>query len=384
MIKQIFLQVGRTHHLINRLKINLIKRNRGYKIRTLLCSVVLLFLSGCSSDINSRSFKFTYSVALEPFNNKKLELWIPVPQSNEVQTISNLNVDSDGLKYEIKDETKHNNKYLYVYSNSGTSEAKTVELSFEVNRIEHNNVDYANVNPDNYLKASSMVPVGLVFNSIIKEHKLQSSNPRGIYDYVLSGMHYGKPTDDKNSGNYKYVHGGLNPKTGKEWLPNNITYGLKKKTRDELSKSQNKKTQYAYGNGNSLYACDIGVGNCTDYHSYFMSLARTLEVPSRFHMGFPIPAGEEGKVKGYHCWADYYVEGEGWYPVDISEADKDPSKIEYFFGTVDESRVEMMVGRDFELDGFEDKRVNLFIYPILEIDDKKSSKFSKSFKYKNI
>ena len=195
-------------------------------------------------------------------------------------------------------------------------------------------------------------------------------------------MHYGKPTDDKNSGNYKYVHGGINPKTGKEWLPNNITYGLKKKTRDELSKSQNKK--YAYGNGNSLYACDIGVGNCTDYHSYFMSLSRTLETPARFHMGFPIPNGEEGKVKGYHCWADYYVDGEGWYPVDISEADKDPSKIEYFFGTVDESRVEMMVGRDFSLEGLEEKVVNLFIYPLLEIDDKKSLNFEKRFAYKNI
>ena len=115
-----------------------------------------------------------------------------------------------------------------------------------------------------------------------------------------------------------------------------------------------------------------------------MSLTRTLNVPSRFHMGFPIPSEDEGKVKGYHCWADYYVDGEGWYPVDISEADKDPSKIEYFFGTVDESRVEMMVGRDFSLEGFEDKVVNLFIYPLLEVDDKKSLKFSKSFKYKNI
>ena len=37
-----------------------------------------------------------------------------------------------------------------------------------------------------------------------------------VYEFVLSGMHYGKPTDDKNSGNYKYVHGGINPKTGKE------------------------------------------------------------------------------------------------------------------------------------------------------------------------
>ena len=114
-----------------------------------------------------------------------------------------------------------------------------------------------------------------------------------------------------------------------------------------------------------------------------MSLNRTLEVPARFHMGFPIPSGSKGKVKGYHCWADYYVEGEGWYPVDISEADKDPSKAQYFFGTVDENRVEMNTGRDFILDGYEAGPANLFIYPLVEVNDLASSDFSKSFSYEN-
>ena len=350
----------------------------------LFFSIFTLFLFSCSSDVNSREFSFSYSVDIEPSNNKKLEMWLPVPQSNSVQEISNVSIDSDGLSYEFKEEKDHKNKYVYIYSNSGTKTAKTVVLTFDVKRFEHQNANYDNVDPNNYLSASSMVPVGSIFGKIVKDNKLSKDNMRGVYDYVLTGMHYGKPTDDKNSGNYKYVHGGINPKTGKEWLPDNITYGLKKKTRDELSKSQNKNKKYAYGNGNSLYACDIGVGNCTDYHSYFMSLSRTLETPARFHMGFPIPNGEEGKVKGYHCWADYYVDGEGWYPVDISEADKDPSKIEYFFGTVDESRVEMMAGRDFKLEGYEDEVVNLFIYPLLEVDDKKSNKFSKSFYYKNL
>ena len=101
-------------------------------------------------------------------------------------------------------------------------------------------------------------------------------------------------------------------------------------------------------------------------------------------MGFPIPSGESGKVGGYHCWADYYVENKGWYPVDISEADKAPKKKDYFFGNVCESRVEMMVGRDFELKGYELDIVNLFIYPIMEINDKESSNYKKNFTYKNL
>ena len=59
-------------------------------------------------------------------------------------------------------------------------------------------------------------------------------------------MHYGKPTDDKSSTNYKYIHGGKNPKTGQEWLSNNITYGREKKTKNELVKSQKKNEKYAY------------------------------------------------------------------------------------------------------------------------------------------
>ena len=114
-----------------------------------------------------------------------------------------------------------------------------------------------------------------------------------------------------------------------------------------------------------------------------MSLNRTLEVPARFHMGFPIPSSSKGKVKGYHCWADYYIEGEGWYPVDISEADKDPSKAEYFFGTVDENRVEMNTGRDFILEGYDAGPANLFIYPLVEVNDIASNDFSKSFTYEN-
>ena len=109
-----------------------------------------------------------------------------------------------------------------------------------------------------------------------------------------------------------------------------------------------------------------------------------MDTPSRFHMGFLIPNKDEGVVQGYHCWADYYLDEHGWYPVDISEADKIPEKSDYFFGTVCNNRVEMMLGRDFILEGFESSPVNLFIYPLLEINDELSNAFSKKFSYKNL
>ena len=44
----------------------------------------------------------------------------------------------------------------------------------------------------------------------------------------------------------------------------------------------------------------------------------------------------------------------------------------------------MIIGRDFVLKGYEPKITNLFIYPILEINDKISSDFTKEFSYQNL
>jgi len=315
-------------------------------------------------------------VEINSSNGKKIELWLPVPKSNEVQIITNLNIDAADLNVELKDEKHHGNRYAYIYSLDGTSTSKIVTMTFDVKRFEHNNVDYKDANPDSYLESTTMVPIGSIFLPIIKENNLSSDNMKDVYEFVLSGMHYGKP---KSKDNQYYSD---------PWLSANGKYGMKKVSRDKVvslyTNAKETNGNYTFGKGNSIYACDIGVGNCTDYHSYFVSLSRTIEVPARFHMGFPIPDGEEGKVGGYHCWADYYVDNQGWFPVDISEADKDPSRSEYFFGTVCNNRVEMMVGRDFKLDGYEANLVNIFIYPLLEIDDKDSNSFKKHFSYKNL
>jgi hypothetical protein len=249
-------------------------------------------------------------------------------------------------------------------------------MTFDVRRKEHGNISDKNVDPNNYLGSYSNVPTGNIFTKIINENDLSQNDIRGIYDFVFEGMHYGKP----NSVDNIYYRS--------PWLNSDSIYGQKGVTRDDVVKlyqqSKNDGGNYTFGKGNSIYACNIGVGNCTDYHSYFMSLGRTLGVPVRFHMGFPIPSEREGIVGGYHCWADYYVEGEGWYPVDISEGDKDPQRKDYYFGTLDNNRVEMILGRDIKLEGYEMGTTNLFIYPIMEINDQTSSAFSKSFQYKEI
>ena len=45
---------------------------------------------------NIRSFQFTYEVEIESTDGEKLEVWLPVPRSNEVQTISEFEINSNG------------------------------------------------------------------------------------------------------------------------------------------------------------------------------------------------------------------------------------------------------------------------------------------------
>jgi transglutaminase-like putative cysteine protease len=50
------------------------------------------------------------------------------------------------------------------------------------------------------------------------------------------------------------------------------------------------KSGTGWGHGDTLWACDAKHGNCTDFHSVFISMARAEKIPARFQIGFPLPA----------------------------------------------------------------------------------------------
>ena len=136
-----------------------------------------------------------------------------------------------------------------------------------------------------------------------------------------------------------------------------------------------------WGRGDTLRACRIGSGNCTDFHSLFISLARASGIPARFKIGAQIPADEAKGVLGYHCWAEFYEEGE-WRPVDASEAWKNPQRKEYYFGSADENKFTLNLGRDIVLgDG---KRANIFIYPYAELDGRPFEAVETRFYFENV
>ncbi len=146
------------------------------------------------------------------------------------------------------------------------------------------------------------------------------------------------------------------------------------------------KTGQGWGHGDTLWACDSKHGNCTDFHSVFISMARAEKIPARFEIGFPIPADKHSaEIPGYHCWAEFYLDSAGWVPVDISEAWKHPDKHDYFFGAHDVNRVQFTVGRDLKLKPAQDgPPLNYFVYPYVEVGGKEYPNVSIAFSFEDV
>ena len=64
------------------------------------------------------------------------------------------------------------------------------------------------------------------------------------------------------------------------------------------------KSGTGWGRGDAVWACDNKRGNCTDFHSLLIGMARSVGIPAKFEIGLPIPEDKRaGAIGGYHCWA---------------------------------------------------------------------------------
>ena len=122
-------------------------------------------------------------------------------------------------------------------------------------------------------------------------------------------------------------------------------------------------------------------GKCADIGSLFVALARAAGVPAREVFGLRL--GRPGQVdisEGHHCWAEFYLPGTGWVPVDPAEVHREvllerlePANVrarrERFFGRVDEHRIVLhRGGRGISFAEGNVSKVNYFMYPYAEVD----------------
>jgi len=265
-------------------------------------------------------FEFQYRTTL-PELTDTARMWIPLPESDLFQTIEVKSIRAPG-KQEILREHTYGNRVLFLALNPEDS-GKTIEIRLGVRRQEKSVYSAPAPNPGLYLVSDNMVPLNEDFRRIAEEvvegKEDDLVRARALYDHVTDHMRYAK-------------------------------YGT------------------GWGNGDAVYACDSRSGNCTDFHSYFIALSRSAGIPARFAIGTAIPSERnEGRIDGYHCWAEFYANGQ-WWPVDISEGDKCSSLATYYFGHQPANRLELSRGRDLVLEpGPISGPINFLAYPVLEI-----------------
>jgi transglutaminase-like putative cysteine protease len=294
--------------------------------------------------IKSRHFTFTYSGALTDLKPRTtVSVWLPVATDTYEQTILNTQIDVPG-KYTINRESRFGNHILYFQATADDKGEVPFKITYELERQEHlptMSEDFNESQTELFISASRFVPTSAnLLDQLIDRDKLAKNSlrrGRQLYDAINRHMKYDKPA-------------------GGQW-----------------------------GRGDSAWACDSQHGNCTDFHSLFISICREQNIPARFEIGFPISVERgKGTVSGYHCWAKF-VANKQWIPVDISEANKDPSKTDYYFGGLTENRVAFTIGRDLELVPKQQAGpVNFLVYPYAEVDGKQHSLFRKGFEYSDL
>ncbi len=319
---------------------------RKSKILLMLLTAVIVLSLANQVRAKEREGQLTIEVNLNaPSDAKEVRLWIPYPVSDENQDIWDIKVNGNFSNMGVYREGDNGNMALYAEWNSPSKE-RTLTYSFKAKRKEVIKKDFpkkelafSKEEFKQYLKATSLGPttgkVKELADKITKGKKTNLAKSRAIYDWIVNNMH--RDPNIKGCG---------------------------------------------FGEVEKLIV-SLG-GKCGDIHSVFVALSRSAGVPAREIFGIRMAKGKEGDItKSQHCWAEFYMPGYGWVPVDPSDVRKAMLEkktkdlkdvkdlVEYFFGAIEENRIAYQTGRDLVLNPPQkDGKLNYFMYPYAEADGK--------------
>jgi transglutaminase-like putative cysteine protease len=334
---------------------------KAMRVAGIAVAIIITALAGMSRGAGTqpmaeRQFEFTFTTVVPQakLDAASLRLWIPLPRDTAWQKISGLHINAP-VKYTRRRDPEYGNDYIYAeIPASRVAQGSTeVHVTFQtVRREERANLSGADLGAPKsdskdrlmlarYLQPDALVPLDGMLKELAEDQTKGLTTPlqraKAIYDYVVNTMKY--------------------QKTGEGW-----------------------------GRGDAVWACTSKYGNCTDFHSVFISMARSVGIPARFEIGFPLPEDKhDGIIPGYHCWGEFWAEPWGWIPVDASEAWKNPERRTYYFGALDASRVMFTIGRDVPVEPAPAVGpLNYFIYPHAEVGGTAYTGIEKAFTFRDL
>jgi transglutaminase-like putative cysteine protease len=269
--------------------------------RVTLCLPTVLLLSGLlsasepSPTLDSdapyraeRTNPVTYQVEFlvtvtAPYKSKKLEVWLPIPQSDFGQEVSDSRISTFPMTVaaKIDHEPLFGNKFAY-FAFDNPQGAQVIRHQFSVKVWELRwNLDASRVQSisewpksfDRYRRAEQQaVVVDQRFDKLLAEIVPQRNGPLRDFEQVFGWVHR----------NFEYDH---------------VDASLR---------------------ADSLHGLEKRRGHCSDYHGLCAAMGRVLGTPTRVTYGintFP-------KNSPSHCKLEAFLPPYGWVSFDVSETQK--------------------------------------------------------------
>jgi len=316
----------------------------------ILLAIILLTTFSCveKNEPKIRSGRVSINIDLsESSKNKNAEVWILKPVSSDNQKISSVAINGAPVGQ---------SEYIHAeWDKNNNSKKLTFNFDVESREIRFTNLkSKGEVIPEDikpFLAPSKFIPtdgkIKEIAEQAAKNENTILGKARAIYDWVV--MNTKRDPDVRGCG-----------------------VGIVEQTITKLS------------------------GKCADLSSVYVSMARAVGVPSREVFGLRLgKKNDQDMTGGYHCWAEFFLPGTGWVPVDPSDVrkymlteKKELSEVkelrEYYFGSVDQYRVALKHGgRGIVLaPPQKDQPINYLMYPYAEVDGKALDYFEPgSFKF---
>ncbi len=304
--------------------------------------MVMLAVSPAVARERKGTVIFEFSL-MAPADAKEVRLWVPYPQTDGNQQITDVSVTGNFTSKSLSKEPKSGTPSLFAEWKGPMAERK-LTYSFTALRKEVITKDFpktegpvpAEMKP--YLDLSHLGNSGKrvkeIAAEITKGRTTVLAKARAVYDWIVENMRRD---------------------------PNVKGCGLGEIDRLLVEKG----------------------GKCADIHTVFTAFARAAGVPTREIYGIRMHKEKEGDItKFQHCWVEFFLPGYGWVIADPADVlkfklEKNPtpdelkSKAEYFFGAVDENRVQLSMGDHVVLDpALKAGELLYFMYPYAEADGK--------------
>lgn len=313
-------------------------------IATALCSCICF--GAAPAHASSRTFETRNELVVHvPKGARQVRVWFALPREDPAQTVKDLEIQSPYPHRIVRDS--HNNRLLYVEASDPKAGSFEIVSSFELTRSEQTvPVDPEQTRPLDRWDLDE------------KKQWLESNEHVVINDRILDLSDEITQGEDNPLIAARMIY---------DWMLENVGYWVKEPALKSATKV-----------GSTTYCLNTGMGNCTDFHSLYTSLARAQGIPTRVLYGSLYKPELDGQDidASYHCWIEFFAPEVGWVPVDVEVAGifhgsfevtddnrtlvslttadgytgPDPEKVDYYFGNLEPRRVTWTEGGDVTLE----------------------------------